>query len=103
MIIFILFICPYQAGFFITVPTKDVQEAQEIAAIMREDDIFVVPLGAGLRVAICAIPEEKITGPLTVMNQKHFQVKTFAFIPLAMQQKITSCSFAAVTYFEYGR
>lgn len=55
-------ICPYQAGFFITVPTKDVQEAQEIAAIMREDDIFVVPLGAGLRVAICAIPEEKITG-----------------------------------------
>lgn len=55
-------ICPYQAGFFITVPTKDEAEAKEIAAIMRESDIFVVPLGAGLRVALCAIDSAQITG-----------------------------------------
>ena len=58
-------ICPYHAGFFIMVPTKDEKEAEDIAAIMREDDIFVVPLGAGLRVAICAIPEEQISGMAT--------------------------------------
>lgn len=62
-------ICPYHSGFFITVPTKDEQEAADIAAIMRESDIFVVPLGAGLRVAICAIPEEQIAGMATKFKE----------------------------------
>lgn len=44
------------------VPTKDNDEAKEVAAKLREEDIFLVPLGKGLRVAICAIPEEKIVG-----------------------------------------
>ena len=38
----------------------------EVAAELRKEDIFLIPLGegasAGLRVAICAIPEEKISG-----------------------------------------
>lgn len=56
-------VCPFDAGFFVSVPTV---KAEEAAAKLREQDLFVVPLGdganAGLRVALCAIPEEKITG-----------------------------------------
>ena len=56
-------VCPFDSGFFVTVPTVN---AEEVAAKLREQDLFVVPLGdganAGLRVALCAIPEEKITG-----------------------------------------
>ena len=56
-------VCPFDSGFFITVPTV---KAEEIAAELRKKDLFVVPLGdganAGLRIALCAIPEEKITG-----------------------------------------
>ena len=55
--------CPFESGFFITVPTV---KAPEVAAELRKEDIFLIPLGegasAGLRVAICAIPEEKISG-----------------------------------------
>lgn len=56
-------VCPFDSGFFITVPTV---KAEEVAAELRKKDLFVVPLGdganAGLRIALCAIPEEKITG-----------------------------------------
>lgn len=58
-----LHVCPFDSGFFVTVPTP---KAEEVAAELRKSDLFVVPLGdgdnAGLRVALCAIPEEKITG-----------------------------------------
>ena len=58
-----LTVCPFDAGFFVTIPTV---KAEELAAKLREEDIFMIPLGdganAGLRVALCAIPEEKITG-----------------------------------------
>ena len=40
--------------------------AEELAAELRKQDIFMIPLGdganAGLRVALCALPEEKISG-----------------------------------------
>jgi len=62
-------ILPYQAGFFIMVPTKNNEEAQAVAAVLREEDIFLVPLGKGLRVAICAIPEEKIIGMATKIKE----------------------------------
>ena len=55
--------CPFDAGFFVTVPTE---KAEEVAAELRKSDIFMVPLGdganAGIRVALCALPEEKIVG-----------------------------------------
>ena len=58
-----LTVCPFDSGFFVTIPTL---KAEELAAELRKDDIFMVPLGdganAGLRVALCALPEEKITG-----------------------------------------
>ena len=56
-------VCPFDSGFFVTIPTP---KAEELAAELRKQDIFMIPLGsgdnAGLRVALCAIPEEKITG-----------------------------------------
>ena len=65
-------ILPYQAGFFIMVPAQDHEQAKAVAAVLREEDIFIVPLGKGLRVAICAIPEEKITG-MAAKIKKAFQ------------------------------
>lgn len=56
-------VCPFDAGFFVTVPTE---KAAEVAAELRKRDLFLVPLGdganAGLRVALCCIPEEKLPG-----------------------------------------
>lgn len=61
---------PYDSGFFIYVPTPN---ADDVAAALREKDLFVVPLGkgesAGLRVAICAIPEEQITGMAALIQE----------------------------------
>lgn len=57
--------CPYRAGFFIYLPTKDHEEAEKVAEKLREDNIFVVPLGDGVRIAICAIDESKISGMAT--------------------------------------
>ena len=50
------------------VPTKSIEAAKEAAAILREQDIFLVPLGQGLRVALCAIVEEKVTGLAEKIN-----------------------------------
>lgn len=56
-------VCPFDSGFFVTIPTT---KAEELAAALRKQDIFMIPLGdganAGLRVALCALPEEKISG-----------------------------------------
>ena len=60
---------PYKSGFFLMVPTETVEIAQEAARILREEDIFLVPLGKGLRVALCAIVEEKITGLAERINE----------------------------------
>ena len=59
---------PYKAGFFVMVPTKSIEAAKEAAAILREQDIFLVPLGQGLRVALCAIVEEKVAGLAEKIN-----------------------------------
>ncbi len=62
-------ICPYDSGFFIFVPTKDHEEAEKLAAKVREHDIFTVPLGAGVRIAICAIDEKQIVGMAKVFKE----------------------------------
>lgn len=51
-------ICPYHSGFFITVPTDD---SEAVAKKLQEDNLFVVPLKMGVRIAICAIPKEQIS------------------------------------------
>ena len=47
----------YESGFFVTVLTDD---GPGVAARMREDGVFVVPLARGVRVALCATPESEI-------------------------------------------
>ena len=50
---------PYHGGFFITVPAKDPKAAAEKLAL---DNIYVVPLKMGLRLAVCALPTYQIPG-----------------------------------------
>lgn len=52
-------ILPYCGGFFITVPVADPAAA---SALLRQSNIFVVPLAKGLRIAVCAIPVKKMHG-----------------------------------------
>lgn len=61
-------ICPYDSGFFIYVPTKTHEDAEALAAKVREKDIFTVPLGEGVRIAICAIDETQIVGMAKVFK-----------------------------------
>lgn len=50
---------PYVAGFFISIPASN---AVDICNKLNESNIFVVPLAAGVRVAVCAVPLNKIKG-----------------------------------------
>ena len=46
--------CPFDSGFFISVPCDRPDEA---GALLQQDNIFTVPLGKGLRVSIASISE----------------------------------------------
>lgn len=50
---------PYKAGFFISIPTADPVAASNI---LRQSNIFAVPMAKGLRIAVCAIPINKMHG-----------------------------------------
>ena len=51
-----LSMCPYDSGFFVTIPCQD---ADAVSVELQKYDIFAVPIGGGIRIAICAISEEK--------------------------------------------
>ncbi|MFZ7101368.1 MAG: pyridoxal phosphate-dependent aminotransferase [Peptococcaceae bacterium] len=59
-------VCPYHSGFFITVPST---KPDEIGLELQKDNIFLVPLARGLRIAVCAIPSEKIVGMATKIKE----------------------------------
>ncbi len=50
---------PYVAGFFLSIPAKN---PDAICDKLHEDNIFAVPLAAGVRIAVCAVPLRKIKG-----------------------------------------
>lgn len=50
---------PYVAGFFLSIPAKN---PDAICDKLHEDNIFAVPLAAGVRIAVCAVPLKKIKG-----------------------------------------
>ena len=50
---------PYIAGFFLSIPAKD---PAAICDKLHEVNIYAVPLAAGVRIALCAVPLKKITG-----------------------------------------
>lgn len=50
---------PYIAGFFMTIPAA---KPDEICDQLNKENIFLVPLDKGIRIAVCAIPSSKISG-----------------------------------------
>lgn len=50
---------PYIAGFFLSIPAKN---PKAICEKLHEYNIYAVPLAAGVRVALCAVPLKKIVG-----------------------------------------
>lgn len=49
-------IVPYDAGFFISIPSDN---PEELSRKLEEKDIFLVPLAKGLRVSVASISEDK--------------------------------------------
>lgn len=52
-------ILPYKSGFFISVPAKDSKAA---CKALYDDHIYLVPLAAGVRIAVCAVSKKKMHG-----------------------------------------
>lgn len=48
-------ICPYKAGFFITIPCKN---PEAVAQELQKDLVFAVAMGKGIRFAVCAVSKE---------------------------------------------
>ena len=49
-------IVPYDAGFFVSVPCED---PDGVSALLEKEDVFLVPLAKGLRIAVASVPEDK--------------------------------------------
>lgn len=54
-----LHMLPYIAGFFITVPAED---PEAVCIKLHEHNVFAVPLAKGIRIAVCAVTINKISG-----------------------------------------
>lgn len=50
---------PYQAGFFLSIPSPD---SEAVCECLHKAHVYLVPLKAGVRVAVCAIPRAKMYG-----------------------------------------
>lgn len=54
-----LLMLPYIAGFFLTIPA---QNPDAVCEKLHDYNVFAVPLGKGIRIAVCAVPTMKIKG-----------------------------------------
>ena len=52
-------IVPYISGFFITIP---VEGAQKVCDLLERENIFLVPMKKGIRLAVCSISKAKMKG-----------------------------------------
>ncbi len=50
---------PYLSGFFITIP---MESSQAVCDLMEKENIFLVPLNKGIRLAVCSVSKKKLTG-----------------------------------------
>lgn len=50
---------PYIAGFFLSIATKN---SDAVCDKLHDDNIFAVPLAKGVRIALCAVPSQKVKG-----------------------------------------
>lgn len=55
-------LCPYQSGFFVTIPLESQEKAIKVADALVSKEVFVVPQGRGIRLAICAISKVRLKG-----------------------------------------
>ncbi|MDO4281151.1 MAG: aminotransferase class I/II-fold pyridoxal phosphate-dependent enzyme [Peptococcaceae bacterium] len=69
-----LAVCPYHSGFFIFVPTPTHEDAVAMFDVLADENIFAVPLGAGMRIAICAVDDAKIPGMATKFKAAYDKV-----------------------------
>ena len=56
---------PYVAGFFLSIPAEN---PDAICDELHKENIFAVPLAAGVRIAVCAVPLKKIAGMAAKVN-----------------------------------
>lgn len=59
-------IIPYVAGFFLSIP---VPNPDAVCEKLHEDNIFAVPLAMGVRIAVCAVPQNKMKGIATKVKK----------------------------------
>ena len=57
-------VLPYSGGFFITIPTD---KAKAVCDELFKENIYVIPLAKGVRVAVCGIPKRQVKGLATTM------------------------------------
>ena len=63
---------PYKAGFFISIPSK---QPDVVCEKLHEEHIFIVPLAAGIRLAVCAIPRKQMPGLAVKIREAMFAVE----------------------------
>jgi len=63
---------PYRDGFFVSLPCD---KPYEISEALVEKNIFMVPLGMGIRFAVCAVSEEKCRKAPAVIKEVMDQFK----------------------------
>ena len=63
---------PYMAGFFLSIPST---QPDAVCERLHEDGIFIVPLKAGIRVALCSIPLRKIGGMAAKIKARMVEVE----------------------------
>lgn len=67
-------VCPYHSGFFIFVPTPTHEDAVKMFDLLSEQNVFAVPLGNGMRIAICAVDDAMIPGMATKFKAAYDKV-----------------------------
>ncbi len=55
-------IYPHVEGFFVTIKEEDNEEKEKLNKKFQENNIFMVEVDYGLRVAICSVPKRKLKG-----------------------------------------
>ena len=50
---------PYMGGFFVTIPSDN---PKVVTDELKKENIFLIPVSRGVRIAVCSIPKRQITG-----------------------------------------
>ena len=64
---------PYRSGFFMSIPTPD---PERLAAALAEEQLFVVPMELGIRLAISGIATHKIPGLAAIIKRSQQRLQT---------------------------